>query len=109
MQMLQAARNGREGPNVGHLDVLSLNRKPPVEKPKLPSIDARPIDARPIDARPIDARVDQSLRRHGFTGIHVTHRGNGAIRLELGGIKKVDRAMVIAIARTVAGVTAVSR
>jgi succinylglutamate desuccinylase len=58
---------------------------------------------------PIETRVQQSLARNGFEGVKVTHLGDGAITLELGNTPPESKPLLVAIVRTVTGVTSVSK
>ena len=55
--------------------------------------------------KPLDVRVSHSLRRLGYKNVEVADLGNGQVRLSGSVASDDDRAIVIAAARSVAGVT----
>ena len=56
---------------------------------------------------PLETRVSRSLQRVGFVNVHVVNLGSGRIRLTGTIPSQGDRAIAVAIARTVAQVHAV--
>ncbi len=56
----------------------------------------------------LEVRVSHSLQRLGYDNVHVAHLGNGHTRLTGTVPTAADRAIVMAVARAVAGVTTVS-
>ncbi len=55
--------------------------------------------------KPIEIRVSHSLTRLGYKNIQVTDLGKGQVKLSGSVASDDDRAIVIAAARSVAGVT----
>lgn len=56
----------------------------------------------------LEMRVTQSLRRLGYDQVHVAHLGNGHTRLTGSVPTVIDRTIVMAVARSTAGVVTVS-